>query len=84
MAGSQAEALRKLIAGYVVDAGAKGLAKSKLMEKRGMSAAGYALDDAVTYLCQQGRIKNVGKTDARGGRGRSGERYVAREFLLAT
>jgi hypothetical protein len=44
--GSPAEALRKQVLAFIVEAGDCGLPKSKLMEKRGMSADKRALDDA--------------------------------------
>src|SRR5215210_7491745 len=79
MSGSAAEALRKQVLGHIADSHGAGLAKSKLMEKRGMSAARYELDDALTWLEQSGQIVNVGKADARGSRGRSGERPATTE-----
>jgi hypothetical protein len=81
LAGSATEALKKLVLGHITDAGVKGLAKSVLMRKRNVGrAAGYELDGALEWLCQSGEIANIGKRDARGSRGRSGERYQARQF----
>jgi hypothetical protein len=82
MAGSNAEALKKLLLGHIHDAPADGIHKSTLMKRRGVGkATAFEFDSAIQWLERSGQISNVGKSYGRGGRGRSGEKYVATELM---
>ncbi|MCK1640459.1 hypothetical protein IVA95_23455 [Bradyrhizobium sp. 157] len=84
MAGSNAEALRKLVYGHIRDAAGSGIPKSVLMRKAGVTkATPFELDSALQWLERSGQVANVGKPDNRGGRGRSGEKFVATELVRA-
>ena len=80
MSGSASEALKKLVHGHITDAGKAGIAKSTLMRGRGVAkATPFELEGVISWLERSGQITNIGKTDAKNGRGRSGEKYVARD-----
>jgi Protein of unknown function (DUF3987) len=80
MSGSKAEALWKLVLGHIRDASATGIHKSTLMRRRRVGeATHYELEQAIQWLEKSGQIAQIGNVDGKGGRGRSGEKYVAVE-----
>jgi hypothetical protein len=84
MSGSSNEALKKLIFGHIQDSGAGGIPKSALMRRRGVAkATPFELEGVISWLEKADQIVNIGKPDSKSGRGRSGEKYVAREFHQA-
>jgi hypothetical protein len=80
MSGSANEALKKLIFGHIQDSGKDGIAKSSLMRRRGVAkATPFELEGVITWLERAGQIANIGKADSKISRGRSGEKYVAKD-----
>jgi hypothetical protein len=80
MSGSANEALKKLIFGHIQDSGKDGIAKSSLMRRRGVAkATPFELEGVISWLERAGQILNIGKADSKISRGRSGEKYVAKD-----
>jgi hypothetical protein len=81
MSGSANEALKKLILGHVQESGKAGIAKSILMRRRGVAkATPFELEGVIKWLVMAEQIVNIGTSD---GKGRSGDKYVAKEFHQA-
>ena len=84
MSGSASEALKKLVFGHIQDSGAGGIAKSVLMRRRGVAkATAFELEGVISWLEKADQIVLTGTADNKTRRGRSGEKYVAKEFHKA-
>jgi hypothetical protein len=84
MSGSANEALKKLIFGHIQDSGTGGIPKSILMRRRGVAkATPFELEGVISWLERAGQIFNIGKADSKISRGRSGEKYVAKDMHQA-